>query len=216
MPGFVGVVSQVSEGECAMRVKRSPGLGRSITFSSGWLRKVYHYEAEQDLAVLEERLNLASGCSRAIRSIPEMSWRGGAEVVEVSQVRVRQLRLLPGRECADALPSLARDLDAMADWGMVHGDLNRKNILWTEEGYRLVDFEPVLCVRRTDGRTLLRGTAPYVHPEDLERDAISGLSDRLGFACFAGWVRGRFEKPREAVTHLSEPARALSFVDLSR
>ena len=86
----------------------------------------------------------------------------------------------------------------------------------TEEGYRLVDFEPVLCVRRTNGRTLLRGTAPYVHPEDLERNAISPLSDRLGFACFAGWVRGRFGVPREAVPESIESAKALSFAELSR
>ncbi len=64
---------------------------------------------------------------------------------------VRRLPVEPGPQCADGLLSLARDLDAMAGWGMVHGDLNRKNILWTEEGYRLVDFEPVLCVRRTNG-----------------------------------------------------------------
>jgi hypothetical protein len=199
-----------------MRVKRSPGLRHSITSSNGWLRKVYRYEAEQDAGVLAERMDLASRCSRLVGSVPEMSWRSTAEVVEVRQQRVRRLPVEPGPECAEGLLALARDLDAMAGWGMVHGDLNRKNILWTEEGYRLVDFEPVLCVRRTDGRTLLRGTAPYVHPEDLKRNAISRLSDRLGFACFAGWVRGRFEKPREAATQLSESARALSFVDLSR
>jgi len=199
-----------------MRIKRSPGLRRSLAWSSDWLSKVYYYEAEQDGIVLARRLDLASRCSRLVGSVPEMSWRKTAEEVEVRQQRVRRLPVEPGPECAEGLLALAQDLDAMAGWGMVHGDLNRKNILWTEEGYRLVDFEPVLCVRRTDGRTLLRGTAPYVHPEDLEQNAISPLSDRLGFACFAGWVRGRFEKPKEAATQLSEPARALSFVDLSR
>ena len=199
-----------------MRVKRSPGLSRSITSSNGWLSKVYRYEAEQDAACLVRRMDLVYRCSRLVGSVPEMSWRSTAEVVEVSQQRVQRLPVEPGPECADGLLALARDLDAMADWGMVHGDLNRKNILWTEEGYRLVDIEPVLCMRRSDGRTLLRGTAPYVHPEDLERNTIGPLSDRLGFACFAGRVRGRFEKPRAAAAQLSEPARTLSFVDLSR
>ena len=199
-----------------MRVNRSPGLRRSITSSNGWFSKVYRYEAEQAAAPLARRMDLASRCSRLVGSVPELSWRSRAEAVEVRQQRVRRLPVEPGPECAEGLLALAQDLDAMAGWGMVHGDLNRKNILWTEEGYRLVDFEPVLCVRRTDGRTLLRGTAPYVHPEDLEQNAIGPLSDRLGFACFAGWVRGRFVKPGEAVTELSEPARALSFVELSR
>ena len=45
-----------------MRVKRSPGLRRSITSSNGWLRKVYRYEAKQDAAKssVQVRIQLAT------------------------------------------------------------------------------------------------------------------------------------------------------------
>lgn len=199
-----------------MQIKRSPGLRRSLDSSSEWLSKGYRYETEQDGIVLARRMDLASRCSRLVGSVPEISWQSTAEVVEVRQQRVRRLRVEPGPECAYGLLALAQDLDAMASWGMVHGDLNRKNILWTEEGYRLVDFEPVLCVRRTDGRTLLRGTAPYIHPDDLERNRISTLSDRLGFACLVEWVMGRVRRPAEAAPRLANRILGYSFSALSR
>jgi len=198
-----------------MPTRRSPGLTSSASYSSGCMKKVYRYETRQDLTLLGSRMDAASHCSRCLPSIPEMSWMGGAEVVEITQRRVRRLRLVPGPDAVGALASLARDLDTMAEQGMVHGDLNRKNILWTEDGYRVVDIEPLLRIRCADGRTVLRGTAPYLHPDDLERSRISTLSDRLGFACMVEWVRGRVNRPAEAALRLASHVLDRSFAALA-
>ena len=199
-----------------MPTKRSPGLTRSANFGGGYMKKTYRYEADQDLSVLRHRMDLASRCSGVLDSIPEISWTGDAAVVEVAQRRVQSRRLEPGPDAVSALAGLARDLDAMTHEGMIHGDMNRKNILWTGDGFQVIDVEPLLCVRRADGRTVLRGTPPYVHPDDLRKNRISTLSDRLGFACLVEWLRKRVSRPSEAVPRMQAHVPDRSFFVLSQ
>ena len=75
-------------------------------------------------------------------------------------------------------------------FGFVHGDINRKNIMFDGERLRLVDLEPDLFQER-DGVKTIMVTSPYIATSDLRLGTVSAATDRLGFACICRiWGRG--------------------------
>jgi hypothetical protein len=106
----------------------------------------------------------------------------------------------------DALETLASDLDVMHAEGHVHGDLNRKNVIETPAGFRMVDIEPLLEIPCEFGYRL-RTTPPYLHEDDRISGRISAKSDRLGFGCLAMWRIGAVRSPAQAASSLHSLAR---------
>ena len=95
------------------------------------------------------------------------------------------------------IKSIAKQLAFMHRCGLVHGDINAKNIWNDGKKAILLDYEPSLIQLRK-GRICMMGTAPRVHPFDRKKMKLTELSDRLGFIC---WATGL--PPKEAV-HLTE------------
>jgi hypothetical protein len=88
----------------------------------------------------------------------------------------------------------------------VHGDLNRKNVIETPAGFRMVDIEPLLEIPCEFGYRL-RTTPPYLHEDDRISGRISAKSDRLGFGCLAMWRIGAVRSPAQAASSLHSLAR---------
>ena len=91
------------------------------------------------------------------------------------------------------------EIDLLEAWnlGLVHGDLNRKNILLTEEGYRIIDIEPILKVCTDNNKFVLRTTYPYLARVDKKNWNVTIASDKLGFKCFSSWVNKKVEHPSQ-------------------
>jgi hypothetical protein len=109
--------------------------------------------------------------------------------------------------------------------GWVFGDLCKKNILFTGNEFKVIDFEPFLSVIRNKRREL-RTTAPFLHPNDKKMGMISALSDRLALLSFLlatqklensstkvffaeqdkilEWCSMPYEKLRPLIPHLSD------------
>ena len=142
--------------------------------------------------------------SRISPSIPtlelhklDLSTRG-LEVV-ISQARCQRLKHRRDSQTIGYLEGLQEALEQAWRCGLVHGDLNRKNILLTCDGFRVVDIEPLICVPTKSCRTLMRTTAPYIAHSDLSHSAITAASDRLGLKCFAAWISGQVDHPWKAL-----------------
>ena len=122
--------------------------------------------------------------------------------VEMHQEYCNRIPHQKGQPLLMYLDELRNNLNKAWEKGLVHGDLNRKNILLTKEGYRVVDIEPLLRVPLGNNKFVLRTTHPYLAQEDRKNREITQASDKLGFDCFAAWIRGEVENPAMASPHL--------------
>lgn len=117
-----------------------------------------------------------------------------------SEVSVSQDLIIPSdrseydhKEFAD----VAAALQFFSDIGFVHGDINRRNVRPTRNGFSILDFEP--CLKQLDyGRVKTMATVPYISNADKLKNQISTLTDKLGFFYFVKRVLGTF-RPRDIV-----------------
>lgn len=117
-----------------------------------------------------------------------------------SEVSVSQDLIIPTdrseydhKEFAD----VAAALQFFSDIGFVHGDINRRNVRPTRNGFSILDFEP--CLKQLDdGRVKTMATVPYISNSDKLKNQISTLTDKLGFFYFVKRVLGTF-RPRDIV-----------------
>ena len=97
----------------------------------------------------------------------------------------------------EGLYDLAHTLQFLEDIGFVHGDINSKNILYTNSGYKLVDYEPDLYQLK-NGLKEMRVTVPYIALRDKESGTITSLTDKIGFCYFLMRITGKFT-PKDIV-----------------
>lgn len=90
-----------------------------------------------------------------------------------------------------ALERFSIFLDDMTSDGFVHGDLNRKNILYDGKDYVLVDLEPSLNIRK-NGKFYFIVTPPYISIDDMKENNISSRTDKVGFYYFIKRLKGEF------------------------
>jgi len=182
----------------------SPHHAVTRSRGDGWYTKTYRYRHDVARAACSARLDTLSRLSTRLSTLPQMSW-----TMDASGITVRQRIVSRGAlACAieDALGALASDLDAMHTEGHVHGDLNRKNVIETPAGFRMVDIEPILEIPCGFGYRM-RTTLPYLHEDDRISGRISAKSDRLGFGCLAMWRIGAVCSPARAASSLHSLAR---------
>jgi len=77
----------------------------------------------------------------------------------------------------------------------VHGDLNMKNIFWTKEGFKIIDYEPSLYQIK-DGRMQFMTTKPYFSKQDLDNGRISTVTDKIAFYYFILRINGNLSNRR--------------------
>jgi hypothetical protein len=73
---------------------------------------------------------------------------------------------------------LAVQVDISHQHGLVHGDLHPKNIRTDGTKVVILDWEPSVQ-QIVHGMARLKGTFPYIHPEDLDRRDLSRKTDYL-------------------------------------
>ena len=166
--------------------------------------KHYRYPLLVNQSALIKRLRHWEELSLRLDSIPAFSLVNEEIVDEqlevcVSQDRVKRLAHATGSEMLPGLMHLKEDLEVVWSEGVVHGDLNRKNILRTPNGYRIIDFEPLVTIPLQSGQIVFRTTYPYLADVDRVEGCVTEASDRLGYSCFAAWIRQEVERPNLAV-----------------
>ena len=82
-------------------------------------------------------------------------------------------------------------------------DINRKNIIYSDDRLCLIDFEPSL-LQVKDRVKQWMSTRPYRYSEDINNNNITIKSDFLGFGCFVKWFLGSSHPPQFYATRCSE------------
>lgn len=83
----------------------------------------------------------------------------------------------------DKMIQLAEALDYFLSQDFVHGDINRRNVLCTSSGYKIVDYEPDIFQKRNCYNTFVF-TQPYISQRDIVNFTLTSLTDKIGFCYF--------------------------------
>jgi RIO-like serine/threonine protein kinase len=84
------------------------------------------------------------------------------------------------------LVDIKATIDTLHFIGFVHGDINRKNIIYAENKLWLIDIEPSLKQIK-NGLKKWMVTSPYASPTDLKNKNITEATDIYAFWCFKKW-----------------------------
>ena len=87
-----------------------------------------------------------------------------------------------------SLNKLYQELRTAWEQGLVHGDLNKKNIILTKKGFKIIDIEPLIRVPLLNGGFELRTTYPHISVNDQKEWDITQESDQLSFNFFSSRV----------------------------
>ena len=114
--------------------------------------------------------------------------------VEKDEIIVKQnylkktgkLNDIPASKREKLLTDIEATIDTLHSIGFVHGDINRKNIIYAENKLWLIDIEPSLKQIK-NGFKKWMVTRPYAAPEDLKKKKITEATDIYAFGCFKKW-----------------------------
>ena len=144
-----------------------------------------------DAGALKSRLSQIVELSSSLEFIPEISYSFENDLLIMKQNKlVKDIKLdkiESSKKKHTLIKEFAKSLDKLHDKGFVHGDINRKNIIYSNDRLRLIDFEPSLLQIKNHAMQWM-STRPYVHHDDMKNNTITIKSDLLGFGCFVNWL----------------------------
>lgn len=119
---------------------------------------------------------------------------------------------LPKRLKKRDFEDIAVSLDYFESINFVHGDINRKNIIYTNDGFKIVDYEPDLFQIKNKIKQVLI-TIPYTTKNELNTHKITFLTDKLGFIYFI--LRVQNIMPSKDVVMLSKDFKHEKYLNIS-
>ena len=114
--------------------------------------------------------------------------------IEIDEIIIKQnylkkagkLNDIPESKREKLLADIEVTIDALHSIGFVHGDINRKNIIYAENKLWLIDIEPSLRQIK-NGLKKWMVTSPYASSTDLRNKKITEATDIYAFGCFKKW-----------------------------
>ena len=161
-----------------------------IDKKSNNIYKIYKkFNLLDDLKDIEKRLSQIVKLSYLMEFIPQTNFSYKDDLLIMKQkclIDKKKLKEIDSSKKMHLIKNFSLSLDRLYEEGFVHGDINRKNIIYSENKLYLVDFEPSL-LQLKDKTKQWMSTRPYRHHEDIQNNNITAKSDFLGFACFVKW-----------------------------
>tara|TARA_B100001758_G_scaffold245419_1_gene258404 strand:+ start:876 stop:1532 length:657 start_codon:yes stop_codon:yes gene_type:complete len=166
-----------------------------------------------DLNDIEKRLSQIVKLSHSMEFIPETNYSYEEDLLVMKQkwaVKDKELKEIEPLKKLLLIKNFSQSLDRLYEEGFVHGDINRKNIIYSEDRLCLIDFEPSLLQLKDQAKQWM-STRPYRHNEDIQNNNITVKSDFLGFGCFIKWFLFNSNCPQYYAEECSKIITKLKF-----
>ena len=166
-------------------------------------KKVNLLDDQKDIKI---RLSQIVKLSHSMKFIPETNHSYEEDLLVMKQKRLINDKKLEEIEPVQKLiliENFSQSLDRLYEEGFIHGDINRKNIIYSEDKLCLIDFEPSLLQLKDQVKQWM-STRPYRHHEDIQNNNITVKSDFLGFSCFIKWFLLNSDPPQYYVKECSK------------
>ena len=185
-----------------------------IDKKSNNIYKIYKkFNLLDDLKDIEKRLSQIVKLSSSMDFIPQTNYFYEEDLLVMKQkclINKKKLKEIDSSEKIKLIKKFAQSLDELYAEEFVHGDINRKNIIYSENKLFLIDFEPSLLQIKDQTKQWM-STRPYRHHADIQNNNITAKSDFLGFACFAKWFLFNSNCPQHYVKECSKIITKLKF-----
>ena len=185
-----------------------------IDKKSNNIYKIYKkFNLLDDLKDIEKRLSQIVKLSSSMDFIPQTNYFYEEDLLVMKQkclINKKESKEIDSSKKIKLIKKFAQSLDELYAEEFVHGDINRKNIIYSENNLFLIDFEPSL-LQIKDQTKQWRSTRPYRHHADIQNNNITAKSDFLGFACFAKWFLFNSNCPQHYVKECSKIITKLKF-----
>ncbi len=138
---------------------------------------------------IEQRLNQIVQLTSMMDFMPKTTFYYDQDMLVMKQkllIKQKDLKQINPIKRLSLIEEFFCSLDRIYSEGFIHGDINRKNILYANDRLNLIDFEPSFFQIKNKVKQLI-STIPYIHHEDIKNKTISIKSDLLGFGCFLKW-----------------------------
>ena len=132
---------------------------------------------------IKQRIQLINNLSTMPICVPWTDISFGATEIQYRQSRLHKIPHTSDTKDLERFMPVVEALNAFKQFGFIHGDLNKKNIINTPSGFYIVDLEPSLKQKRNDRNSLI-GTAPYIASDDAESNELTYKTDKLSFYFF--------------------------------
>ena len=185
-----------------------------IDKKSNNIYKIYkRFNLLDDLKVIEKRLSQIVKLSSSMDFIPQTNYFYEEDLLVMKQkylINKKKLNEIDPLEKKILIKKFAQSLDKLYEEEFVHGDINRKNIIYSKNNLFLIDFEPSLLQVKDQTKQWM-STRPYRHHEDIQNNNITAKSDFLGFACFIRCFLSNSNCPQHYVEECSKIITKLKF-----
>ena len=185
-----------------------------IDKKSNSIYKIYKkFNLLDDLKDIEKRLSQIVKLSSSMDFIPQTNYFYEEDLLVMKQkclINKKKLKEINSSKKIKLIKKFAQSLDKLYAEEFVHGDINRKNIIYSENKLFLIDFEPSLLQIKDQTKQWM-STRPYRHHADIQNNNITAKSDFLGFACFAKWFLFNSNCPQHYVKECSKIITKLKF-----
>ena len=155
---------------------------------------------------IKNRIRQIHKLSRAMAFMPKTSFSYEGDFLVMQQkllIRDKEFEQIDPSQRVPLIQQFARSLDKLCQDRFIHGDINRKNIIYSGGRLCLIDLEPSL-LQVKDRVKQWMSTRPYRYSEDINNNNITTKSDFLGFGCFVKWFLGSSHPPQFYATRCSE------------
>ena len=166
-----------------------------------------------DLRINNKILSQIVKLSSSMDFIPQTNYFYEEDLLVMKQkclINKKELKEIDSSKKIKLIKKFAQSLDELYAEEFVHGDINRKNIIYSENKLFLIDFEPSLLQIKDQTKQWM-STRPYRHHADIQNNNITAKSDFLGFACFAKWFLFNSNCPQHYVKECSKIITKLKF-----
>lgn len=144
------------------------------------IKKIYHREtlicSENDLL---ERMNLFQKFSIDHEFIPQTSFQYCENFIYYTQQKITA-KPYPKNWNESHFRNLIKTLYLFNDYGLVHGDVVKRNVIFDGNDLVLIDFEPSLKQIKNRCQQLLF-TPPFIAIEDSIDKILTYRTDKIGF-----------------------------------
>ncbi len=151
-----------------------------IDKKSNSIYKIYKkFNLLDDLKDIEKRLSQIVKLSSSMDFIPQTNYFYEEDLLVMKQKCLKnkkKLKEIDPSEKIKLIKKFAQSLDKLYAEEFVHGDINRKNIIYSENKLFLIDFEPSLLQIKDQTKQWM-STRPYRHHADIQNNNITAKSD---------------------------------------
>ena len=175
------------------------GRAHWIDKSTKTLYKIYKKDnLLDDPNSIKARLSKIVKLTTSMKFMPKTSYLYEKDLLKMDQrqlIMQKDLKEINLTKRLSLVEQFAQSLDEVYEGGFIHGDINRKNIIYSDDRLCLIDFEPSL-LQVKDRVKQWMSTRPYRHYEDIQNNNITVKSDFLGFGCFIKWFLLKSNPPQ--------------------